>query len=329
MPCQSSNSAQATEDSGSESTLPPAEALAASVTWRGKLSPRRIWSKRWKRVSWLRRLSGLTSPPSTLSSGVAAWTSSLLAFLASRSASPAKGEGSKTSGGSGRPSRASFAWWDQASSCWRTSQDCLLAGPTTYSETLPSSGSMRSGRLSERPTLGRRISGPGSSFSRGVYPTPAASAYGSSQTGSNSDRPSAGTPSLETWAKGWPTPTARDHTSTQASAETHARNSRPLSEFVGNWPTPTASDRRRSGSEGYGGQKFQTLTDATVRSPPGHLAPATPTDGEPTLGAAALNPRFVEALLGLPIGLIGCDCSATELYRWRLLMRSELSRLGR
>lgn len=50
----------------------------------------------------------------------------------------------------------------------------------------------------------------------------------------------------------WPTPTARDWRSTQASPETHARNARPLSEAVGlrDWPTPTAADADRA-SEKY------------------------------------------------------------------------------
>jgi len=63
-------------------------------------------------------------------------------------------------------------------------------------------------------TLGRRTAGRGSSWSRGEYPTPTAQRYGSGQNGDPCDgRDGYATkknPSLETWATGWPTPTATD-----------------------------------------------------------------------------------------------------------------------
>jgi len=40
-----------------------------------------------------------------------------------------------------------------------------------------------------------------------------------------------------------------------------------------------------------------------------------------------LNPGFVEWLMGWPPGHALCDCSATEWFRYRLLMRGALSRL--
>lgn len=68
---------------------------------------------------------------------------------------------------------------------------------------------MRNGRIYQRPQSERLTVGSGSSFSRGEYPTPAGISYGSSQNEGPvpHDRPSRGTPSLETWAKRvWPTP---------------------------------------------------------------------------------------------------------------------------
>lgn len=49
------------------------------------------------------------------------------------------------------------------------------------------------------------------------------------------------TDAMTLWASARPTPTSRDHKSTQASAATHERNARPLSEAAGMWATPNAA----------------------------------------------------------------------------------------
>jgi hypothetical protein len=101
--------------------------------------------------------------------------------------------------------------------------------------------------------------------------------------------------SLQLRSRQWATPTARDHRSVRAGPETLARNSRPLSEQAGAFhsrpdrPTPTAG-------------------------------PNTCADGR------TLNPLFVEALMGWPIGWTGFGFAATEWSRWSRLMRCELSR---
>jgi hypothetical protein len=83
-----SPSAPEPEGSNSASSLPDPE-RAASLTWRGKHMQPEHWSRAWKRDSWLRRLSGLTLPPSTLDHGVAAFIASLPEIHARRTASPA------------------------------------------------------------------------------------------------------------------------------------------------------------------------------------------------------------------------------------------------
>lgn len=119
------------------------------------------------------------------------------------------------------------------------------------SETWPYSGSTRSGIASRRPKSARRTSESGSSFSRGMYPTPAATPYGSQQNGVCSSKPSAGTPSLETWAREtWSTPKAIDACGIERSSK--ARDvymSKPtLSEQAKqHWPTPCTTDARSAG----------------------------------------------------------------------------------
>lgn len=56
-----------------------------SLTWRGKHSVRRTWLQRWKKVSWMRRLSTRTLKPSLTTNFVDAWTSSLEGSLVSPS----------------------------------------------------------------------------------------------------------------------------------------------------------------------------------------------------------------------------------------------------
>lgn len=75
---------------------------------------------------------------------------------------------------SGGSSRESFATWHRESSSWRTSQLSLLEGSTRFSGAFPRAGMMRSGRVSEHPTLELHTAGRGSSSSRGAWPTPCA-----------------------------------------------------------------------------------------------------------------------------------------------------------
>lgn len=78
----------------------------------------------------------------------------------------------------------------------------------------------------------------GSSSSRNGYPTPSATPYGTSQNEGQvaHKRPTAGTPSLDTWAKNWHTPMAGD---ARAGPNQHTQS---LGKDVKNWPTPAATD---------------------------------------------------------------------------------------
>lgn len=292
-----------------------------------------------------------------------------------------------TSGGSGRTLRGSFARWNRRRSYWKTcrgssraqrstslpskswrflvgaygSAASVLSGslrrPDEFSERWPRSGSMRNGRCYARTTPGRRTSGPGSSYSRGRYPTPAATSYGSSQNGTNSDRPSAGTPGLEAWARGWPSPRATDGdrgpddcqrqggpTLTTAAAKwgtpraptnngygaAHRADQARLEDQVARWATPTVGDSRASarGTTTTGVMhEGSSLTDM-VRDRSGLLGPTTRTAGGSGSGGVVLNPAFVEALMGLPTGWTGCGCSAEGLCRYRSRWRSELARVA-
>lgn len=95
----------------------------------------------------------------------------------------------------------------------------------------------------------------------------------------------------------WATPTARDHRSIHASTRTHERNSRPLSEQVGNFCSRPGRPITKAGENVCGSNR-------------------------------TLNPQFVEALMGWPVGWTGFAFAETEWSRWLQRMRCELSRLS-
>jgi hypothetical protein len=116
-------------------------------------------------------------------------------------------------------SSGSSASFDRASCSWKTSQ-ASESTPTSLSETWPAWGMTLGGKLYRLPKSERRTN-ESDGGSSPLLPTPTASQYGSSQNGSNSGRPSGGTPSLATRvAKDmplWPTPTVADSRATGVS----------------------------------------------------------------------------------------------------------------
>ncbi len=59
-------------------------ALAQSAWWRGKHSSSSIWLRRWKKISWTKRLFSRMLKPSTASLGVEKWLASLADIPAGR-----------------------------------------------------------------------------------------------------------------------------------------------------------------------------------------------------------------------------------------------------
>lgn len=230
-------------------------------------------------------------------------------------------------------------------SFWRTSQVCLLQELEKYSETWPRSGSMRSGTCSAQKPSVPRTAVSGSTFSRGEYPTPTAEPYGTSQNEGKvpHQRPTAGTPSLQTWARSWPTPTYGDGKSAGSRCKGEGSTAHPgtsLTDAVKRgvmWTTPKAtysgpdyarSDRERSGGDDLVTQTAKWPTPTTrdhKGSCPYHEGgpdlPSTvsrfshpdPTTAKPgprcstsspdSPPVSHLNPAFVEWLMGVPVGL--------------------------
>ena len=183
----------------------------------------------------------------------------------------------------GSSSQGSFGFCGPRSSSSKTSPRCACEACASFSKGLPRAGMMRSGIVYPLQPAAPRTAAIGSSWSRGEYPTPTATEYGSAQNEGviPHKRPSNGTPSLSTWTRGWPTPLARD----------------------GRGPRTSERNNAHPGT---------SLTDATCRS--GRPLPTTCTHGGPC--RPMLNPRFVEWLMGFPIGWTDCEPSETQLFLW-------------
>lgn len=189
-------------------SMPLSPEVERSVTWRGKLRPLRFWQRAWKKGGWIRRLSGVTSPPSTRGPGVEQWISLLVASRASPSHSPGNASAKQTRGGSGHTSFVCSWTPAPASASSRTSRVSARKASKTSSAALPRQGSMRSGVCTERTRSRRRTSETGSS----CWPTPTAGdskASGAAAYSTASGRHS-GTTLTDAAVRLWNTPRARD-----------------------------------------------------------------------------------------------------------------------
>lgn len=289
------------------------EAAESSLTWRGKPTPAKSWFRAWKKATWIQRLFGRMSRPSMDARFADWWTLSLAGsrvrtspLQESEQASQEREAGSGSSTSESSP-RCSLDW-----SSLKTSRPSARAGSKSSSKTLPRSGTMRNGVLSERPMLAQRITETGSSF----WPTPDASV----STGYNqSASPGAAVrPALARLASFWQTPRATDGdkggpNQTLKGVPSLVNQARSM------WPTATAHDAKDTGAPTEFDRKSPGLL-ATALS--GLSAPTTPAGPISSPKDRTLNPRFVEWLMGWPIGWTDCDSQVTE---WFLLRPLSLS----
>ena len=202
--------------------------------------------------------------------------------------------------GCGQNFTGSLMYYDRATSSWKTSQACLPLMEDQPFEvslpTLPPAGTMRSGIVCPQPPLVRRTSGTGSFSSptstghQAPLPTPTATVYGSSGNGTGNNTQSRGRPSLETFAKQWPTPTAQDAKNNGGPSQWN-RNSDPLNVAVQRCPTPTTSDASGGGNRNSTTSKAHAGVSLTGDS----STPRSVVTGQ-------LNPQWVGWLMGFPIG---------------------------
>jgi hypothetical protein len=232
--------------------------LASSAALSGKPTRPSSLLRAWKRVPWIQRLFGRISEPSKAQTGVDAWMASLEVSRARPSRKPETASESMTSDGSGLGSPDFFAKVERGGVFLRMYAGCcqlMLDGSSEkWSGAWPTSGSMRSGLLSRRPT-----SVPATSESESSsWPTATAmDAHGSRDT---SHKPGSkrhkGTTLTDATLNLWPTP--RTITGGGESAERKQELGREdagggdLQAAAELWQTPATDSFRSRGGDRKG-----------------------------------------------------------------------------
>lgn len=258
-----SNSAQASACSAKASE-PHSSYLASDIepfaTWNVKpLLPRSL-SRLWKQEPLIRRLSGLTSPPSTAQHGADQWIASL---RASRVKTCQLQVGALGSMARARASSSTSSTSPPLAVCstsfWRTSQASLLPPPPLWTkkkasskkerppeswENWPIAGGMRSGSLFQRPTWVAPMDALDGSASHGAWPTPNTA------------------------------PDAPNMSTNRGNGQHRARNSEQcLGEMArAHWATPNAHDGRRPGADLRSTQGANLSRDAALWATPTTMA---------------------------------------------------------
>jgi len=338
------------------------EVCAQSLTVRSKLSPSRTWSLKWKRDSWTRHLSGRILRPSHGLSFVTAWTSSVAATRASHSAQPASDSAPKTPDTSGRTYQPELLLCDQQYVSLKTSRDISRWGCPTSSKTWQDWVTERRGAYSARLKSARLTRGSGSSSWPTISVNESKNSVGKSQLDRNSiplgtmaawttPTPWQQEESLESWearkaknkAKGyngngqgtpldmqvkilgqavpasssslgsrqglwWMTPRACEAENPPMGVD--KRHQVLTHQVKHQWATPQAKDHKSGHRDASIVQYKQLNVEVEAKA------------------TGKLNPRWVETLMGLPIGWTmpscsrpvtiaptSCDYSATESCR--------------
>jgi hypothetical protein len=230
-----------------------------------------------------------------------AWILSAAAFLASRYQSPGSRKAPTMTDGSGRNFGALWAFWDRDTSLWKMSQACLPLTTDTpsvrSSVTWPTSGMTVNGRCYPLPTLARPISESAS----GLWPTPSSQESQPTQEFIDEVRSSQKDTHERLYLPGrkwhtqrtlsrvvhtWPTPTARDHKdgSYCPNVEVNGLLGRAV------WPTPRANSAMAATiTEGADPDRYPNLETVVKKR-------------DPSVVSGALNPTWVEWLMGFPSG---------------------------
>lgn len=334
-----------TEASTLASDEQSAAVCARLLMRRSKPSPASSFLREWKAGRLTRLRSGLISNPSLGESFVTAWTSSLEVTPASLSQQPVNDSAKKIPDTSGHGLQMELLPCDPDSVSSRTSKDISPSDSETSSKNWDALVTLRRGEYSQRLKSARLINGSGSSS----WPTATTrdwkdtgdmtqsmvrkdgkvrmdilgrvvqanlSTAGSRQeswatatvsTGAHRQADGSMTPKLDQQVKAWATPKASDPQHAGPNMRDSAGNyALPAQAVRESWATPTARDRKSG--RGNEERDYKELTPMVERTQSGKL-----------------NPRWVETLMGLPVGWVmpscaspvtiaptSCDCSATE-----------------
>lgn len=317
-------------------------ACEQSLMRRSKPSRASSFLRGWKAGNLMRLRSGLISSPCLGESFADWWTSSLAATRASHSPPLASDSEAKTRDTSGRLSQAAFDFFSLESASLRTSTGTLPKGCITSCLTWEDWVTEQRGEFSRRLSAARLISGSGSLS----WPTATARDFRDTGDLSSSDYRADGKLRKDVLPRAVDLD-RRGHYGRPAPASFNTDGSRPES-----WPTPSAMDGQRPSETPQQwearnaakksanpnlGELHRPLTVAVQWGTPrasikgGHYEfdrgrhNIEEQAGASTPGGGKLNPRWVETLMGLPVGwtmpscaspatieLTNCGSSATE-----------------
>lgn len=297
--------------------------LELFVWWRETSSAAQSWSKRWRRVSWIRVLSGRIFEASTAGRGVALWISSLAATRASLSARQDVEQEQKIHDTCFHTSPAS---WSRCSLPWcfsRTSQATFLWDSIESQRIYSAWVSSLRQDYSRRKKSVRRIVESGSSSWR----TPSASDGEGGVMQMLPDRD--GKYKLRDHAvhamKQWPTPAVADTEGSRKTRSGKRSNELLLNGIAAQWPTPISRDYKS------GQDSERTLARNSRPMSEVALAFGLPSHQTSTHGDASprrLNPLFVEWLMGMPLGWTDFEHLETESFlSWQHTHSELLQRL--
>lgn len=196
-----------------------------------------------------------------------------------------------------------LASYDPDSSSWRTSQLCLEGGLAKFSETWPRSGLMRSGTAYRLPPLVPLTAGTES----GLWPTPMLPNGGRSVAhaekigNSYYHKGKKVQFDLNQAVKLWPTPTVSGNHNRKGASATSGDG---LATAVRMWPTPQASDNRDRGNLSSGAIQRRIAAGKQL------MLSQVASDK-----SGALNPTWVEWLMGFPLGWTALSASETPSSR--------------
>lgn len=271
------------------------QACAQSLLVRSKVSLARTWSQKWKKDSWTLLLSGRILKDSHGQNFVTAWISSLGATPANHSPQQASGQERKTQDTCGLGSQTEFGFSDQKCASLRMSRDISRWDSPASSVTWKSWVIKCRGEYSLRVKSAHLTSASGCSS----WPTPQTS---DTNGAASSDRP-AHRKQLRDVEHGLGLPALANHSTDGSRQEL--------------WATPRVQMANR----------LQEITEDNRD----HLANRNKSNLEEEIAGhcgkatGKLNPRWVETLMGLPIGWTmpsctrpvtiaptNCDCLETE-----------------
>ena len=286
-PLMSWSSAQATLASISDLNE-QSQICASSLLVRSKPSPVRTWLRKWKRDSWTQHLSGRILRPSLAERFAAKWTSLLADTPASPSAPQESDWERKILDTFGPISANRSSSCDQGSASLRTSTGTFLWDCEKFSQTFAPSD-----------TEWKRIV----ASQRGEYSQRVKSAPRTSANGSSS----------------WPTISVNESKNSEMGSQA-ASSSPPLGTAAHLFGPPDQESGSTAGSLREPAEASAWPTISSNATTGGHTGMAggsgTRASLEKMLGReealklnAKLNPRWVETLMGLPIGWTQPSCT--------------------